>query len=105
MKLVKLVYLLDRLSIEKRNIPVVGGDYLSMRNGPATSEVLDLINAGKLADEDDSLVPVMFRLVLGRCVAPDLALRVDVAWSQLAHFTGPAANEPLKSNHIRHDVG
>ena len=50
MKLIKLIYLLDRRSIETRGIPVVGGDYLSMRNGPVTSEVLDLINAGRLGD-------------------------------------------------------
>lgn len=53
MKLVKLIYLLDRLSIDRRGIPVVGGDYLSMRNGPVTSEVLDLVNAGRLAGEND----------------------------------------------------
>ncbi len=55
MKLVKLLYLLDRLSLDRRGIPVVGGDYLSMRNGPVTSEVLDLINAGRLAGESDRL--------------------------------------------------
>jgi uncharacterized phage-associated protein len=48
MKLVKLVYLLDRESIARRGVPVVGGAYLSMRNGPVTSEVLDLINSGGL---------------------------------------------------------
>jgi len=48
MKLVKLTYLLDRLSIQRRGLPVLGGDYLSMKNGPVTSEFLDLINAGKL---------------------------------------------------------
>jgi len=53
MKLVKLVYLLDRLSVDRRGIPVVGGDYLSMRNGPVTSELLDLINAGRLNGESD----------------------------------------------------
>jgi uncharacterized phage-associated protein len=53
MKLVKLVYLVDRLSIARRGIPVVGGVYYSMRNGPVTSELLDLINAGRLADESD----------------------------------------------------
>ena len=53
MKLVKMVYLLDRLSIARRGIPVVGGVYYSMRNGPVTSELLDVINAGKLADESD----------------------------------------------------
>jgi uncharacterized phage-associated protein len=53
MKLVKLIYLLDRLSLDRRGIPVVGGDYLSMRNGPVTSEVLDLINSGRLFNESD----------------------------------------------------
>jgi uncharacterized phage-associated protein len=53
MKLVKLVYLLDRLSVARRGIPVVGGVYYSMRNGPVTSELLDIINAGKLADDAD----------------------------------------------------
>ena len=48
MKLVKLVYLLDRLSIQRRGLPVVGGAYFSMRNGPVTSEMLDLVNAGSL---------------------------------------------------------
>ncbi|MCX7011799.1 MAG: Panacea domain-containing protein [Candidatus Sumerlaeota bacterium] len=48
LKLVKMVYLLDRLSIQRRGIPVVGGTYFSLRNGPMTSEVLDLINAGRL---------------------------------------------------------
>jgi uncharacterized phage-associated protein len=53
MKLVKLMYLLDRLSLDRRSTPVCGGDYLSMRNGPVTSEVLDLVNAGRLAGERD----------------------------------------------------
>jgi len=48
MKLVKLVYLLDRLSVARRGIPVVGGAYFSMPNGPITSEFLDLINSGCL---------------------------------------------------------
>ena len=54
MKLVKLIYLLDRHSIAKRGIPVVGGVYYSMRNGPVTSELLDIVNAGRLANDSDS---------------------------------------------------
>lgn len=53
MKLVKLMYLLDRLSLDRRGVPIAGGDYLSMRNGPVTSELLDLINAGRLFGEAD----------------------------------------------------
>lgn len=54
MKLIKLIYLLDRLSIQRRGVPVVGGVYFSMRNGPVTGELLDLVNAGELAGESDS---------------------------------------------------
>lgn len=53
MKVVKLVYLLDRLSLERRGIPVVGGTYFSLPNGPITSELLDLINSGSLWGESD----------------------------------------------------
>jgi hypothetical protein len=49
-----LIYLLDRYSIAKRGLPVVGGVYYSMRNGPVTSELLDIVNAGKLANDSDS---------------------------------------------------
>ncbi len=48
MKLVKLVYLLDRLSVARRGIPVVGGAYFSLPNGPITSELLDLVNSGRI---------------------------------------------------------
>ena len=51
MKLVKLFYLLDRLSLFKRGIPVLGGDYFSMKNGPVSSETLDLINSGELDNQ------------------------------------------------------
>ena len=44
LKLVKLMYLLDRESLKERNIPVVGGEYFSMPHGPVTSEVLNSIN-------------------------------------------------------------
>ena len=54
MKLMKLIYLLDRLSLDRRGIPVAGGDYLSMRNGPVTSEMLDLINCGRLEGDLDT---------------------------------------------------
>jgi len=48
MKLVKLVYLLDRASVARRGVPVIGGAYFSLPNGPITSEFLDLINSGCL---------------------------------------------------------
>ena len=54
MKLVKLVYLLDRLGVRKRNAPVVGGHYYSLPNGPITMELLDLLNAGSLYGAEES---------------------------------------------------
>jgi Protein of unknown function (DUF4065) len=53
LKLVKLVYLLDRLAIERVGVPVAGGTCFSMRNGPVNSALLDLINAGCLWGEKD----------------------------------------------------
>ncbi len=53
LKLVKLVYLLDRLAVERVGVPVAGGTCFSMRNGPVNSALLDLINAGSLGDEKD----------------------------------------------------
>ena len=46
LKLVKLIYLSDRRSFERRQVPIVGGHYYSLKHGPVTSEVLDLINDG-----------------------------------------------------------
>ncbi|MBI2925377.1 MAG: SocA family protein [Verrucomicrobia bacterium] len=53
MKLVKLVYLLDRLSLARRGIPVVGGTYFSLPNGPITSELLDVVSSGCLWGVED----------------------------------------------------
>jgi hypothetical protein len=39
---------LDRASVAKRGVPVVGGAYFSLPNGPITSEFLDLVNSGSL---------------------------------------------------------
>ena len=44
LKLTKLMYLLDRAAIEKIGVPVVGGRYVSMKDGPVTSQVLNAIN-------------------------------------------------------------
>lgn len=54
MKLVKLIYLLDRKSLLERGVPIVGGIYVSMKNGPLTSQILDLINSGRLNKHDDT---------------------------------------------------
>ena len=54
MKLVKLIYLLDRFGFRKRNSPVVGGHYYSLPNGPITMELLDLVNAGSIDGAEES---------------------------------------------------
>lgn len=46
LKLVKLLYLADRLSFQRRRTAIVGGSYYSLPHGPVTNEVLDLINGG-----------------------------------------------------------
>lgn len=44
MKLIKLLYLIDRESLRQRGTPITGDDYFSMSNGPVLSSVLNLIN-------------------------------------------------------------
>jgi hypothetical protein len=55
LKLSKLAYLLDRMAIERRGIPVMGGAYYSMKDGPMISEILDLINRGRLHPKKPTL--------------------------------------------------
>lgn len=43
MRLIKLVYLADRESLHRYGRPIVGGQYVAMKYGPVTSEVLDAI--------------------------------------------------------------
>jgi len=44
LRLMKLIYLSDRESILRRGIPIVGGHYYSMRNGPTIGEVMNFVN-------------------------------------------------------------
>lgn len=44
MKLIKLLYLMDRAALIRWGRPVTGDKYFSMKLGPVLSEVLDLIN-------------------------------------------------------------
>lgn len=46
LKLVKLLYLIDRASFEERERPIIGGLYFSMPHGPVTSEILESMNFG-----------------------------------------------------------
>ena len=43
LRLIKLLYLADRKSIDQAGHPIVGGNYVSMDHGPVISEVLNLV--------------------------------------------------------------
>jgi len=45
-RLIKLIYIADRVSIAYRGHPIVGGFYVSMDNGPVNSQVFDLVKYG-----------------------------------------------------------
>ena len=50
MRLIKLLYLADRESLDRTGRPIIGGRYVAMKYGPVLSEVLDLVK-----DEGGSL--------------------------------------------------
>ena len=52
MKLIKLLYLVDRRSLLERGVPVTYDRYVSMQHGPVLSETLDLINYGSNPSEE-----------------------------------------------------
>ena len=52
MKLIKLLYLVDRRSLLERGVPVTYDRYVSMSHGPVLSETLDLINYGSGPSEE-----------------------------------------------------
>ncbi len=49
LRIMKLMYLADRVAITTRGIPIVGGHYFSMRKGPAISEVMNFVNRQNVA--------------------------------------------------------
>jgi uncharacterized phage-associated protein len=52
LKLIKLLYMADRRSLEKTNEPITGAQYVSMRYGPVLSEVLDFVHHGNMLSDD-----------------------------------------------------
>lgn len=46
MKLIKLLYLIDRDALVRWERPITGDDYFSMKRGPVLSRTLDIINSG-----------------------------------------------------------
>jgi len=53
MKLIKELYLIDRICLDRFSRTLTGDIYFSMKNGPVLSNVLDKISSPELLDEDD----------------------------------------------------
>ncbi|MCX7013880.1 MAG: Panacea domain-containing protein [Candidatus Sumerlaeota bacterium] len=60
MKLLKLMYFLDRMALLRWGHPIVGGQYVSMDYGPVLSEVLDMIKRRGSSSEWESCVSEPF---------------------------------------------
>ena len=60
LRLIKLLYLADRRSLERRGRPIVGDTYVSMDNGPVLSGVYDLVKEQK--ENPDAERPWMRRI-------------------------------------------
>jgi uncharacterized phage-associated protein len=54
MKLIKLMYLVDRAALIRWGQPLTYDNYVSMPHGPVLSATLDLINEGPMLGRDDS---------------------------------------------------
>ena len=50
LRLLKLLYIADRISLEKTGSPILGSKLVAMKNGPLHSDVLDLINGNHLEE-------------------------------------------------------
>jgi uncharacterized phage-associated protein len=59
LRLAKLIYLADKESIVARGIPIVGGQYFSMRKGPTISEVMDFVNRRNAPGWKETISPRM----------------------------------------------
>ena len=95
MKLIKLLYLVDRRSLLARGVPVTYDRYVSMRHGPFLSGTLDLINYGSNPSEEsyweahvdqDSRYEVSLK---GSCPVDELSTaELDLARAVYAEFGG-----------------
>ena len=53
MKLIKLLYLADRIALDKMGATITGDNYVSMKLGPVLSKLYDLIKNGHKQDKDN----------------------------------------------------
>ena len=89
LKIVKLVYLLDRTAIIEEGFAIVGGKYVSMPHGPVISNFLDDLNRKRwqginLRDNWVSLVGQGESLVLISEWVDELILRVYEQYGKMA---------------------
>lgn len=83
MKLIKLMYIVDRLSLQRVGRPVSGDIYFSMKHGPVLSNTLDLINT----DPSLEATPSYWHSHIS--TPSDYAVRIttDPGKSELSRFT------------------
>jgi uncharacterized phage-associated protein len=96
LKLVKLIYLADRHSIEKRRTPIVGGTYYALPHGPVTSEVLNLIDDGTpegssaweqlVSDRADHMVATNGTLEDYDALAPSEIQLLEEIWNEFGQM-------------------
>ncbi|MBW1649957.1 MAG: SocA family protein [Deltaproteobacteria bacterium] len=53
MKLIKLLYLTDRIALDKMGATITGDKYVSMNHCPILSKIYDMINHGPIYDKDN----------------------------------------------------
>ncbi len=99
LKLIKLMYLLDREAINQRGVPIVGGNYKSFFWGPVISDVLDLINHRNNSGWNTAISPLIgppdkewnIKAVAdpGRDHLSDRELNLlNSVWEKFGHMTG-----------------
>ena len=74
-KLIKLVFLADRLHLARYGRPIVGGRYCAMAHGPVASELYDAIKEGKLSGVAEPIPP---KLELSAMADEDCLAESDV---------------------------
>lgn len=52
LRLLKLLYISDRESLQERGVPIVGGLMVAMKHGPLHSEIYDLIKGSHVNEAD-----------------------------------------------------
>ncbi len=57
LRISKLIYLADRESIIARGVPIVGGNYFSMRKGPTIGEVMNFVHRRNAPEWKETISP------------------------------------------------